>query len=126
MEIDSQALTKCEVASDGEAISLGFVDTTGNPATIRLSIDQAGALLMTLPGLIDRAMQTRFADQSLRYAYRLASWVLEQSTDPTQNMITLRTLDGFSVCFSMRRKQRIELGETLVAQLAPKMTHHAN
>jgi hypothetical protein len=126
MEIDSQALTKCEVASDGEAISLGFVDTTGNPAIIRLSIDQAGALLMTLPGLIDKAMQTRFADQSLRYAYRLASWVLEQSTDPTQNMITLRTLDGFSVCFSMRRKQRIELGETLVAQLAPKMTHHAN
>jgi hypothetical protein len=126
MEIDSQALTKCEVASDGEAISLGFVDTTGNPATIRLSIDQAGALLMTLPGLIDKAMQTRFADQSLRYAYRLASWVLEQSTDPTQNMITLRTVDGFSVCFSMPRKQRIELGETLVAQLAPKMTHHAN
>jgi hypothetical protein len=126
MEIDSQALTKCEVASDGEAISLGFVDTTGNPATIRLSIDQAGALLMTLPGLIDRAMQTRFADQSLRYAYRLASWVLEQSTDPTQNMITLRTVDGFSVCFSMPPKQRIELGETLVAQLAPKMTHHAN
>ena len=126
MEIDSQALTKCEVASEGEAISLGFVDTTGNPAIIRLSIDQAGALLMTLPGLIDKALQTRFADQSLRYTYPLASWALEQSTDPTQNMITLRTLDGFSVCFSMRRKQRIELGETLVAQLAPKMTHHAN
>jgi len=69
MEIDSQALTTCEVAPDGEAISLGFVDTTGNPATIRLSIDEAGALLMTLPGLIDRALQTRFADQSLRYAY---------------------------------------------------------
>ena len=56
MEIDSQALTTCEVARDGEAFSLGFVDTTGNPATIRLSIDQAGALLMTLPGLIDRAL----------------------------------------------------------------------
>jgi hypothetical protein len=35
-------------------------------------------------------------------------------------------VDGFSVCFSMPRKQRIELGEALVAQLAPKMTHHAN
>ena len=56
MEIDSQALTTCDVSQDGRAISLGFVDTTGNPATIRLSLDQAGALLMTLPGLIDRAL----------------------------------------------------------------------
>jgi hypothetical protein len=126
MEIDSQALTTCEVAPDGEAISLGFVDTTGNPATIRLSMDQAGALLMTLPGLIDRALQTRFADQSLRYVYPLASWIVEQSSDLAQGIVTLRTVDGFSVCFSMPRKQRIELGEALVAQLAPKMTHHAN
>jgi hypothetical protein len=126
MEIDSQALTLCEVAPDGDAISLGFVDTVGNPATIRLSIDQAGALLMTLPGLIDRALQTRFGDQSLRYAYPLASWVVEQSSDLAQGIVTLRTVDGFSVCFSIPRQQRIELGEALVAQLAPKMTHHAN
>ena len=126
MEIDSQALTTCEVAPDGEAISLGFVDTTGNPATIRLSIDQAGALLMTLPGLIDRALQKRFADQSLRYVYPLASWIVEQSSDLAQGIVTLRTVDGFSVCFSMPRQQRIELGEALAAQLAPKMTHHAN
>ena len=126
MEIDSQALTTCEVAPDGEAVSLGFVDTTGNPATIRLSIDEAGALLMTLPRLIDRALQTRFADQSLRYAYPLASWIVEQSSDLAQGIVTLRTVDGFSVCFSMPRQQRIELGEALVAQLPPKMTHHAN
>ena len=126
MEIDSQALTTCEIAPDGDAISLGFVDTVGNPATIRLSIDQAGALLMTLPGLIDRALQTRFGDQSLRYAYPLASWIVEQSSDLAQGIVTLRTVDGFSVCFSMPRQQRIELGEALVAQLAPKMTHHAN
>ena len=126
MEIDSQALTTCEVAPDGEAISLGFVDTTGNPATIRLSIDQAGALLMTLPGLIDRALQTRFADQSLRYTYPLASWIVEQSSDLAQGIVTLGTVDGFSVCFSFPRQQQIELGKALVAQLAPKMTHHAN
>jgi hypothetical protein len=126
MEIDGQALTTCEVTPDGDAISLGFVDTIGNPATIRLSLDQVSALAMTLPGLIDKALQTRFGDQSLRNAYRLASWALEQSSDPTQNMITLRTMDGFSVCFSIPRQQQIELGEALVAQLTPKITHHAN
>ena len=112
MKIDTQALTTCEVAADG-AISLGFVDSQGRPATIRLSLNQVGALAMTLPGLIDKALQTRFADQSLRYAYPLASWAVEQSTDPTQGMVTLRTVDGFSVCFSIPRAQQSELGEAL-------------
>jgi hypothetical protein len=116
MEIDTQALTTCEVAADGGAISLGFVDSTGNPATIRLSLNEVGALAMTLPGLIDKALQTRFGDQSLRYAYPLASWLVEQSSDPTQIMVTLRTVDGFSVCFSIPQRQQSELGEALVAQ----------
>jgi len=125
-EIETQALTTCEVAADGGAISLGFVDSTGNPATIRLSINQVGALAMTLPGLIDKALQTRFGDQSLRYAYPLASWAIEQSTDPTQGMVTLRTTDGFSVCFSIPRQQQSELGEALVAQYAPNVTPRAH
>lgn len=126
MEIETQALTTCEVAADGGAISLGFVDSTGTPATIRLSINQVGALAMTLPGLIDKALQTRFGDQSLRYAYPLASWAIEQSTDPTQGMVTLRTTDGFSVCFSIPRQQQSELGEALVAQYAPNVTPRAH
>jgi hypothetical protein len=81
---------------------------------------------MTLPRLIDRALQARLGDQSLRYSYPLASWVVEQSSDLTQGIVTLRTVDGFSVCFSIPRQQQIELGEALVAQLAPKMTHHAH
>ena len=31
MEIDTQALTSCEVAADGGVISLGFIDSTGRP-----------------------------------------------------------------------------------------------
>jgi hypothetical protein len=119
MEIQTQSLTTCEVAPDGAAISLGFVDSEGRAATIRLSLNQVGALVMTLPGLMDKALQTRFGDASLRYAYPLASWAVEQSTDPTQGMVTLRTVDGFSVCFSIPREQQSELGEALVAQPAP-------
>jgi hypothetical protein len=54
MKIETQALTTCEVTADGEVISLGFVDSGGKPATIRLSSNQAGALAMTLPELIDK------------------------------------------------------------------------
>jgi hypothetical protein len=126
MEIETQALTTCEVAADGDAVSLGFVDSQGRPATIRLSLNQVGALAMTLPGLIDKALQTRFSDQSLRYAYPLASWAVEQSSDPTQGMVTLRTVDGFSICFSIPRDQQSELGEALVAQPAAKAPMRAN
>jgi hypothetical protein len=125
MEIDTQALTSCEVAADG-AISLGFVDSTGNPATIRLSLNQVGALAMTLPGLIDKALQTRFGDQSLRYAYPLASWLVEQSTNPTEVMVTLRTVDGFSVCFSIPRQQQSELGEALAARQSANVVLRAH
>ena len=71
---------------------------------------------MTLPGLIGKALRTRFGDAMLRYAYPLESWVVEQSSDPSQGMVTLRTADGFSVCFSIPREQQSELGEALVAQ----------
>lgn len=125
MEIEAQALTTCEVAADGGAVSLGFVDSNGQPSTIRMSLNQVGALAMTLPGLIDKALQTRFGDQSLRYAYPLASWAVEQSTDPSQGMMTLRTVDGFSVCFTIPRERQSELGEALVAQPA-RVTLRAN
>jgi hypothetical protein len=100
----------------------GFVDAAGNPATIRLSLNQVGALAMTLPGLIDKALQARYGDKSLRYAYPLASWAVEQSTDPAQRMVTLQTVDGFSVCFSVPREQQNQLGEALMAQPAPTAT----
>ena len=121
MDIETQALTSCEVAPDGNIISLGFVDAAGQPATIRLSLNQVGALAMTLPGLIDRALQVRYRDESLRYAYPLASWTVEQSSDPAQVMITLSTVDGFSVCFSMPHAQQNKLGEALSARYEPKV-----
>ena len=120
MEVETKALTSCEIAADGDAISLGFVDSHGNPATIRLSLNQVGALAMTLPALIDKALQTRYGDQCLRYAYPLESWLVEESTDPAHGMMTLRTVDGFSVCFSIPRQQQSELGEALMLQPAPR------
>jgi hypothetical protein len=126
MEIDVQALTTCEVALAGDAISLGFIEATGSPATIRLSLEQAGALLMTLPGLVDAALQRSFRDRSLRYTFPLASWSLEQSSDPTQCIVTLRTAGGFSVCFSIPRERQIELGEALAVELPRTAMHRAS
>jgi hypothetical protein len=120
MAIDIETLTTCEVATDGGAISLGFVDAAGCPATVTLSLNDAGSLAMTLPGLITKALQTRFGDRSLYYAYPLASWAIEQSSDPAQVLVTLRTADGFSACFSLQRQQRNEFGEALLAEPASR------
>jgi hypothetical protein len=119
MEIEIQSLTTCEVAQDGSGISLGFVDSRGRSATIRICVDQAGALAMTLPSLIEQTLRNKFGDKALRFTYPLASWSIEQATDPRQTMVTLRTADGFSVCFSMPREQQSQLGEALVETPAP-------
>lgn len=100
MEIDTQALTTCEVAADGGAVSLGFVDAGGKPAVIRLSLNQLGALAMTLPGLIDKALQARFGDRSLRYAYPL---------EFLEARAILRPLPGHGHAADRRRLQRLLL-----------------
>ncbi len=120
MEIKPQSLTTCEVAPDGNTVVLGFTDANGAPAQIRLSLNQVGALAMTLPNLITKAIRSRYGDHSLRYAYPLASWTVEQSSDPQTRMVTLRTIDGFSVCFSMQPQLQHQLGEALAsARSAP-------
>lgn len=113
MEIKVRSLTICEVTADGGAISLGFEDVAGNPAAVSVSLNQVGALIMTLPGLLEAALRTRYGDQSLRYAYPLSSWVLEQSTDTTQRIMTLATEDGFKVRFSIPKTEQSLLGEAL-------------
>ena len=126
MNIESQSLTACDVTPDGSAILLGLIDKDGKPATIRLSINQVGALAMTLPDLITKALRSRFKDQSLRYVYPLASWAIEQSSDLATGMVTLSTTDGFTVCFSMEGELQSELGEALVSEHAAKTSLRAN
>jgi hypothetical protein len=115
MQQDDQAFTECEIAADG-TVTLGFADSDGSTTRVRLTVNQVGALAMTLPDLIARALRTRYGDQTLRYAYPLTSWTVEQSTDPKTGMMTLGTEDGFSVCFSMRREIQTELGQALTAE----------
>lgn len=110
-EIDSRALTTCAVAPDGKTISLGFADASGQSVAVRLPLEQASALAMTLPALIEQALRRQFRDDSLRFTFPLGSWAVEQSPDPGTNIVTLRTPDGFGVCFTVQRQQQSALGE---------------
>jgi hypothetical protein len=125
-KIHSRALTTCEIAPDGKMISLGFTDATGQPVAVRLPLEQAGALAMTLPALIEQALRRQFRDDSLRFTFPLGSWAVEQSPDPGTSIVTLRTPDGFGVCFTMQRQQQDALSEAFVcdcARRSPFPTH---
>lgn len=113
MKIESRSLATCEISADGRDISLGFIDRAGQPATLKLPLEQAGALAMTLPSLMENALRRQFSDASLRYTYPLASWTFERSSDPSTSIVTLGTHDGFSVCFAIAREQQLELSEAL-------------
>jgi hypothetical protein len=115
MHIELQSLTTCDVAPDGNSIVFGFTDASGVPAQMRLSLNDVGLLAALLPDLIAKALQSRYGDRTLRYAYPIASWTVEQSSDPGTGMVTLSTTDGFRVCFSMPLELQYKLGEALAS-----------
>ena len=100
MEIESAQLTICDVTRDGEVVRLGFVDAAGNPVSLKLPFAQAGALMMTLPHLLTKALRARFGEESSRFVFPLGDWVLEGVADGRTVIVTLRTTDGFEVSFA--------------------------
>lgn len=125
-EIESLALTTCAIAPDGKTISLGFTDASGRPAAIRLPLEQAGALAMTLPALIEQALHRQFRDDTLRFTFPLGSWAVEQSPDPGTNIVTLRTPDGFGVCFTLQRQQQNALGQAFSCDCEQRSAFHTH
>lgn len=126
MEIHSRALTTCEIGADGQIMSLGFVDASGKAAAVKLPVEQVSALAMTLPALIEKALRKQFGDDTLRYTFPLGSWTFEHSPCPGTSIVTLRTSDGFGVCFSMQRQQMDELGEAFAAEPTPTTAYLNN
>lgn len=125
MDIHVKSLTTCDVASDGGNVSLGFEDASGAFVAVHVSISQIGAMILTLPGLLEAALKVRYGDQSLRYTYPLASWRLEQASDASQRIITLETEDGFRVRFSIAKAEQNLLGEALISEVTtPTMLPH--
>jgi hypothetical protein len=100
MEIESRELTTCDVTRDGEVIRLRFIDTSGSPVVLRLPFAQAGALTMTLPHLLAKALKARTGEEGSRFVFPLGEWILEGVADGRTVIVTLKTTDGFEVSFA--------------------------
>lgn len=118
MDIDVKALTTYRISEDGESASLRIVDAAGEERALRFGIDDLGNLLMTLPALIETALQRRYRDAAFRFAYPIGSWSIEEAADPGSLIVTLRTRDGFGVSFSMGRGNAEKLGSCLTPDAA--------
>jgi hypothetical protein len=129
MEIESAELTTCDVTRDGEAVRLRFVDTAGNPISLKLPFAQAGSLTMTLPQLLTKALRARHGEEGSRFVFPLGDWVVEGVADGRTVIMTLRTTDGFEVSFAAPLEHCRSLASDLrgeaaeVAAAAPSRTN---
>jgi hypothetical protein len=95
VKIRSETLTTCRVATDGSNVELEFLDHSGAPVVLELPLDQAEAVVMTLPHLLARAVRSRAGNDEARYVFGLHEWSIEAAKDNNCLITTLKTTNGF-------------------------------
>lgn len=113
MESVATKLTTCQVDESGHWLRLNFEGEDGTPNALMLPVDSAPALLMTLPGMIDRALRTRYGDSSMKLVYPMGDWAVETDAHSDQRILTLATPDGFKVAFALTPELALLLATSL-------------
>lgn len=113
--IEGEVLTAWAVLTGGTHVGMDFIDASGTRHRIVLPLNALGSLLMTLPRMLQAALDARFADGSLRFVQRLGSWRVEQAAANAGLILRLGTNDGFEVAFSLNGDDADALGAALSA-----------
>jgi hypothetical protein len=113
MRIRSEKLTTCSVAPDGTKVGLEFLDQSGATVAVEFPLDQAEAIVMTLPHLLARALVRCTGNDEARYVFDLEEWSVERAKDQNCLIATLKTRNGFEVCFGVPFEACQSLGSTL-------------
>jgi hypothetical protein len=113
VKILSNRLTACGVTEDCETVELEFVDQSGSPVTMQLPLDQAEAVVMTLPHVLAYALKRRTGKQDARYVFGLGEWYIEDTRDQDSLIVRLKTTDGFEVSFGIPFETGRDLGFSL-------------
>jgi hypothetical protein len=70
--------------------------------------------MMTLPRMLQSALNERFPDGSLRVVQHLGKWQLEQQEIDDGLILKLGTNDGFEVAFALSGEHAGSLGAALL------------
>ncbi|MBS0220945.1 MAG: hypothetical protein JSR91_09405 [Proteobacteria bacterium] len=114
MEIVGKKLATCQVDEAGEWFRLHVEAEDGTPSALILPMDCVRSLLMTLPGMIERALKARYRDASMKLVYPMGDWAVESDVHSDARILTLATPDGFRVAFAMTPESADNLGASLV------------
>ena len=109
----SSRLTTCRVTEDGADVRLEFIDRSGKAVAVELPLDQAEAVVMTLPRLLSRAVRQQTGNDEARYVFHLGEWVVEGAKAHSCLIATLKTESGFEVSFAMPLEACRSFGWTL-------------
>jgi hypothetical protein len=112
--IEGDRLKSWAVLPGGNQISLDFVAIDGGTHRIVLPVDALSGLMMTLPRMLQSALDERFPDGSLRIVQRLGKWQLEQHAIDDELILKLGTNDGFEVAFALNDQHAGSLGAALL------------
>src|ERR1700692_1822685 len=99
--IEGQKLTSWGVLPGGTQVSLDLIAIDGATHRIVLPVDALSGLMMTLPRMLQSALDERFPGGSLRIVQRLGKWQLEQPESDDGLILKLGTNDGFEVAFAL-------------------------
>ncbi len=114
-ELELGRFRGCEIADNGETITLSLTDKQGNALDLRLPLEQAGLLSIALPSVLQNALQKRSGNDDLKYAYKLATWELAPIDDPEFQVLTLSVNDGSGLNFIASDEALQQLGLSLVS-----------
>ena len=109
----AQSLTSWAVLPGGNEICLSFAASAGENHRIVLPLDALTALLMTMPRMLQAAIEERFPGVGCRVVYPLDLWRLEQAEGGQGFILRLATPDGFEVAFAVREENASALGTAL-------------
>jgi hypothetical protein len=123
--IEGRQLITWAVLPGGTGVCLDLIGADGRTHRIALPLEALTGLLMTLPRMLQSALNARFSDGSLRIVHRLGLWQLEQAHGENAWTLKLGTTDGFEVAFAVNDEHARPLGAALLAaphQINPSLT----
>lgn len=118
--IRAQSLTTFEVSSAGTHVRINTRDEQGQPGTLEMPVDCLSQLLMTLPRMIQTALQRRDG-QSARLTYPMESFRLElgelDANGGQVYILTLKTDGAFEVSFTLKDNLLGVVAQTIIDQV---------
>jgi hypothetical protein len=110
----AQQLTSWNVLPGGTEICLDLTLTDGKTHAVVLPFDALSGLMMTLPRILQSALNERFGDGSMRVVQPLGIWNIELHEPDGSLIVKLGTTDGFEVAFALNAERADALGNALL------------